>query len=84
MPLEEAAVVATAEEAGLLALRPPRDVQPGRRRLRADLVLRRVTERERDTVEQRGVDGREHVRLVLARIRASATSRSPSRSAIRA
>ena len=64
-PLEERAVVVPAEEARLLALRPPRCREPGPRGLGPRLVLRLLPEREPDPVEPGRVELREHVRLVL-------------------
>ena len=67
-PLEERAVVVAAEEARLLALRPPRRRQPRPRGLGPRLVLRLLSEREPDPLEQGRVEPREHVRLVLVRV----------------
>ena len=69
VPLEEGAIVPTGEEAGLLALRPTRDVQPGAAASARTSSFVGVAERERDPVEELRVDGGEHVRLVLPRIR---------------
>src|SRR5581483_6209603 len=62
---EELAVVAAAEEAGLLAVRPSSDRQPGRCRFRARCLLRLRAERKLEAIEQTRVEAGEHVALVL-------------------
>ena len=71
MPPEERAVIVAGEEAGLLTLAPaghgeacPRGFGPG-------LGLRVHAERKRDPVQLRGVEPREHVGLILLRVRSS-------------
>ena len=71
MPLEEGTVVVSREEAGFLALRPPRDREPRCGRLVTRLLLALLAERERHAVEERGFDRREHVRLVLRGVAAA-------------
>ena len=66
LALEERAVVVSTEETGLLTLRPPRGSEPGRGRLGAGLLLRLLAQRESDATEERRIDRREHVRLILA------------------
>ena len=68
---EKCAVVVTAEEARLLTLRPPCSCEAGACGLGSRLVLRLLAEREPDAVEERRIDGREHVRLVLLRVDAA-------------
>jgi hypothetical protein len=65
---KEVAVVATGEEADLLALRPPRGGEPRALRLGARRLLRLLAEREPEPVEVPRVEPREHVGLVLARV----------------
>ena len=67
-PFEEGAVVVTAEEARLLALRPACGCQASLRRLLARLRLRLVAQRERDALQRSRVEPGEHVRLVLVGI----------------
>ena len=71
LAFEEGAVVASGEEAGLLALGALGDGEAGRGGGGPGVLLRLGAEREADAVEQRGVDGREHVRLILAGVEAS-------------
>src|SRR6476619_5429965 len=73
---EEVAIVVAGEEAGFLALPAPRNRKPGALRLCPRLFLRLAAERERDAVELRGIDLREHVRLVLRRIDTAAEQQS--------
>src|SRR5439155_19302981 len=68
---EELAVVAACEEARLLALGPPGRGQPGALGLGACLVLRLLPEREPDPVQKPRVEPREHVRLILLRVRSA-------------
>ena len=77
LALEEAPVVVTGEEAGLLALGSPRRCETGRARLGARLLLRLLAERELDAIEQLGAHRREHVRLILQRIPAAGNEPLP-------
>src|SRR5205814_1546043 len=69
VPLEERAVVVAREEARLLALCAACGGEAGAFRLGARLLLALPAERERDALEQARVEAREHVRLVLVRVR---------------
>ena len=77
LPLEERAVVVAGEEARLLALGALGHGEAGRGRLVAGRALALAAERERDAVEQRRVDGREHVGLVLGRVVAARDQPQP-------
>ncbi len=68
MAAEEGPVVVAAEEARLLALGATGDREPGRAGLSARLVLRLLAEREPEPSEDRRVERREHVALILRRI----------------
>ncbi len=68
---EERAVVVPGEEARLLALRLACRGEAGALGLRTRLVLRLRAEREPQPVEETRVEPREHVALVLARVRAA-------------
>ena len=74
--LEEVAIVVAGEEAGFLALPAARNCKPGALRLCSRLFLRLAAERERDAVELRRIDLREHVRLVLRGIDTAAEQQS--------
>ena len=65
LALEERAVVVATQETGLLALAPSRRSQPGVQRLDTRLRLRLLAERKPHMPEQRRIDGREHVGLIL-------------------
>ena len=71
LALEEGAVVVAAEEARLLALGSPCRREPRGGGLRPRLVLRLLAEREAHALEERRIDGGEHVRLVLLRVGAA-------------
>src|SRR5213075_540386 len=71
VPLEERAVVAAGEKARLLRLGPARRREAGTLGLRARLLLRLGAQGEPDPVEQRRVELREHVALVLRRVRSA-------------
>ena len=77
LPLEERAVVAAGEEARLLALGALGDRQAGRRRLVPGAALPLPAERERNAVEQRRIDRREHVRLILGGVAAAGDQPDP-------
>ena len=70
LPLEEGAIVVAGEEARLLALAALGDLETGGGRLGPRLRLRLSAEGELDPIEHLRVERREHVRLVLVRIRA--------------
>jgi hypothetical protein len=65
VPRQEVAIVAAAEEAGLLALDAARGLEPGARGLGPRLVLALLAEREPESVEEARIDPGEHVRLIL-------------------
>ena len=67
-PLEERPVVVATEEAGLLALGPTGDGEPGRLGLGAGLVLGLPPEGEPEPAEHARIDRREHVALILREI----------------
>ncbi len=77
LPLEKRAVVVAREEAGLLALGALGDGQPGRGRLVACPPLSVPAERERHAVEQRRIDGGEHVGLILGGVAAAGDQPEP-------
>ncbi len=68
-PLEERAVVVSAQEAGFLALWSGRGGQTCAGRLDTSLALRLLAEREPQPAEQARIEPREHVGLILVRIR---------------
>ena len=70
VPGQEVAIVRAAQEARLLALTPRRDGQAGALRLVSRLRLRLLTQRKPDAIEARGVEPREHVRLILLSVSA--------------
>src|SRR6185312_14581735 len=78
VPLEEGAVVAAADEADVLALRPPRRGQAGGARLGPRLRLGLLAQREPAPLEDGGRHRREHVRLILGRIGAADEQRAPA------
>ncbi len=71
LALEKRAVVVAGEEAGLLALAAPGDGKAGRGCLVAGAPLPLAAEREGDAVEQRRIDGRQHVGLILGGVAAA-------------
>src|SRR5580765_2551030 len=68
VPLDEVAVVATAEKARLLALGAACDGQARPLGLRARLLFRLLAQWEPDPLEMARVEPSEHVRLILPRI----------------
>src|SRR4029450_5936440 len=66
---EEASVVVSGEEARLLALGPGGRREARGARLGAGLLLPLLAQREPEPRQMARVEGREHVRLVLGRIR---------------
>src|SRR5262249_31091403 len=74
---EEVAVVAAGEEARLLGVGARGDLQAGGGRLGSGVRLRLLAEREPEAVEQRRVDGCEHVRLVLRRVGGAGDEQTP-------
>src|SRR4051794_4058881 len=77
LPLEERAVIIAGEEARLLALGPLRDGQARSSSLVARRALALAAERERDPLEQRGIDRRQHVGLILGRVVAAGDQPQP-------
>ena len=77
LPLEERAVVVAGEEARLLALGALGNGEAGSGSLVAGRALALAAERERDAVEQRRVDRREHVGLILGRVVAAGDQPQP-------
>ena len=76
LAIEEAAQVAAAEEADVLALGRRRRGQPGARGLAAHVLLVGVGERELEHAEQLGRHACEHRRLVLGGIGAARDERT--------
>ena len=68
---EERPIVVAAEKARFLTLRAPCSCEARDGGLRSRIGLRLLAEREAHTVEQRRIDGTEHVRLILVRIDAA-------------
>ena len=77
LPLEERAVVVAGEEARLLALGALGNGEAGSGSLVARRALALPAERERDAVEQRRIDRREHVGLILGRVVAARDQPQP-------